>query len=207
MGGTGTQLAGLSWQELGTDGVVGVWKNRSRELLSFANQTAVGSIVTSASLIGGFQNLLLLNELAAADILHIRAACTLVNNSGGASTMSIQTQIKGSGAAGTLAATVAISVASAATARVIHYDLWLAVRSLTTGSVLTLDGSTFTNFSATAANQIVLANTTAGPVTAVGCANGAVNGPYTFDLQVTSTVNNAATTGQCNSLMVEKISA
>jgi hypothetical protein len=69
-----------------------------------------------------------------------------------------------------------------------------------------MDGHFFTNISATAANQIVLANTTAGSLIAVGTGNGGVNGPYSIDLVVASTVNNAATTGRCTAFMVEKLS-
>lgn len=204
-GGTGLTTPGTAWQALASDGTLDVWKGRSRVLAAFPRQSAVGSITTSASLIGGFATgLLALNELALGDVLHLRAGVQLLNNSGGNANMAVQTQIRAT-SAGTLASTVTISVASVATLREIYYDLWLTPRTLTAGGVVLLDGSFLSNFSATNATALVVANSTAQSIVGVGCPNTVINGPYDFDLQVVTNVNNAATTGQCMSFMIEKL--
>lgn len=181
---------------------------RARTLLAIGNQGVVGSIVTSASLIGGYQFLLALNELNFDDVLHFSVGATLINNSGGAAVMSVSVQIRSTTtlAAAPLLTTQNPSIPTAATARDVLMDFWLTPTSLTAGGVVIFYGTKLSNISGAGNSLLVLANSDAGAIPGVGCANGLNNGPYEVDVQVNSAVNNAATTGQLRSVMVDKFS-
>lgn len=166
-------------------------------------QTAAASINVSKSLFTVSATpspLFPANSLYVGDVIRVRAAGQLFNNSGGSANMSVQIKIGGQNWHTT--AVVAVGT-SATSTRAWVIDTEYVVMGLGIAGASQMRGYTFSNVSAANVRAVVLANTDVGDTNTSfdTTANAAL------DVIVNSNVNNAATTGTLLSLDVQRIPA
>lgn len=194
---TGTQVAGTALRSDGTHATLG---QRSRALFVAATQSAIASITTSATLFSltpPASNLVAANTLQVGDILRLYASGTLTNSSGGAATMGVTVKF----GTASIAASPNVSVASAAGNRQWFAEITIAITSLGAGASGTAYGISVMNTSGNGNQQVVLANSELASVAWVG--DTTVDN--TFDVLLTSSVNNANTGGTLQACHVEKM--
>ena len=139
------------------------------------------------------------NELQVGDVIRIRAAGEITNNSGGNSNMQVRAKLGGQ----VVTATVVLTAATNANPRTWFLDLELVCYAVGAFATSAFHGSEFSNVSAANARAIVLANTDIGDT---GIVSFATNAAVVFDIDCTSSVNNVAISGQLLSCNLERIS-